>query len=72
MSAKARTEYALSAVATRMSLGLLAFSILGGVVADRFSKRRILIIVHGCTAAVMTTVAGRMRQREEQHPLDTD
>lgn len=34
---------ALSAVATGMSLGLFAFSVLGGVVADRFSKRRILI-----------------------------
>ena len=48
---------ALSAVATGMSLGLFAFSILGGVVADRFSKRRIIITVQGCTAAVMTVVA---------------
>ncbi len=48
---------ALSAVATGMSLGLFAFSILGGVVADRFSKRRILITVQGSTAAVMTAVA---------------
>lgn len=48
---------ALSAVATGMSLGLFAFSVLGGVVADRFSKRRILITVQGCTAAVMTVVA---------------
>ncbi|MGO2745316.1 MFS transporter [Microbacterium sp.] len=48
---------ALSAVATGMSLGLFAFSILGGVVADRFSKRRIIITVQGCTAAVMTAVA---------------
>jgi MFS family permease len=48
---------ALSAVATGMSLGLFAFSILGGVVADRFSKRRIIIIVQGCTAAVMAAVA---------------
>ena len=47
---------ALSAVATGMSLGLFAFSILGGVVADRFSKRRIIITVQGCTAAVMTAV----------------
>ncbi|WP_336643732.1 MFS transporter [Microbacterium sp. MMO-113] len=47
----------LSAVATGMSLGLFAFSILGGVVADRFSKRRIIITVLGCTAAVMTAVA---------------
>ena len=48
---------ALSAVATGLSLGLFAFSILGGVVADRFSKRRIIITVQGCTAAVMTVVA---------------
>lgn len=48
---------ALSAVATGMSLGLFAFSILGGVVADRFSKRRIIITVQGCTAAVMSVVA---------------
>lgn len=48
---------ALSAVATGMSLGLFAFSILGGVVADRFSKRRIIITVQGCTAVVMGMVA---------------
>lgn len=48
---------ALSAVAAGMSLGLFAFSIVGGVVADRFSKRRIIITVQGCTAAVMTMVA---------------
>ena len=48
---------ALSAVATGMSLGLFAFSVLGGVVADRFSKRRIIIVVQGCTAAVMAAVA---------------
>ncbi|MFZ2526287.1 MAG: MFS transporter [Rhodococcus sp. (in: high G+C Gram-positive bacteria)] len=48
---------ALSAVATGMSLGLFAFSTVGGVVADRFSKRRILITVQGCTAAVMTAMA---------------
>ncbi|GAA1551017.1 tetracycline efflux MFS transporter Tet(V) [Kribbella hippodromi] len=48
---------ALSAVATGMSLGLFAFSILGGVVADRVSKRRIIITVQGCTAAVMSAVA---------------
>lgn len=47
----------LSAVATGMSLGLFAFSVLGGVVADRLSKRRIIITVQGCTAAVMTVVA---------------
>jgi DHA3 family tetracycline resistance protein-like MFS transporter len=48
---------ALSAVATGMSLGLFAFSVLGGVVADRLPKRRIIITVQGCTAAVMTVVA---------------
>ena len=48
---------ALSAVATGMSLGLFSFSVLGGVVADRFSKRRILITVQGSTAAIMTAVA---------------
>jgi DHA3 family tetracycline resistance protein-like MFS transporter len=48
---------ALSAVATGLSLGLFAFSVLGGVVADRFSKRRIIITVQGLTAAVMTAVA---------------
>ncbi|MCF7552264.1 MFS transporter [Pseudonocardia sp. WMMC193] len=48
---------ALSAVATGMSLGLFAFSIVGGVVADRFSKRLILVAVQGTTAAVMTVVA---------------
>lgn len=49
---------ALSAVAAAMSLGLFAFSIIGGVVADRFSKRRIIITVQGCTAMVMAAVAG--------------
>jgi DHA3 family tetracycline resistance protein-like MFS transporter len=48
---------ALSAVATGMSLGLFLFSILGGVVADRFSKRTIIITVQGLTAAMMTGVA---------------
>ncbi|MGO1544246.1 MAG: MFS transporter [Gulosibacter sp.] len=48
---------ALSAVATGMSLGLFVFSIFGGVVADRFSKRQIIITVQGTTAAVMTVVA---------------
>ena len=48
---------ALSAVATGMSLGLFAFSVLGGVVADRVSKRRILITVPGTTAAVMMGMA---------------
>lgn len=48
---------ALSAVATGMSLGLFAFSIFGGVVADRFSKRCIIITVQGCTAGMMSTVA---------------
>ena len=48
---------ALSAVATGLSLGLFAFSVLGGVVADRFSKRRIIITVQGLTAAVMAAVA---------------
>lgn len=48
---------ALSAVATGLSLGLFAFSIVGGVAADRFSKRRIIITVQGCTAAAMAAVA---------------
>ena len=48
---------ALSAVATGMSLGLFVFSMFGGVVADRFSKRRIIITVQGCTAAIMSVVA---------------
>lgn len=48
---------ALSAVATGMSLGLFAFSVIGGVVADRFSKRRVIITVQGCTTAVMTITA---------------
>ena len=48
---------ALSAVATGMSLGLFVFSIFGGVVADRYSKRTIIITVQGCTAAVMTVIA---------------
>lgn len=48
---------ALSAVATGMSLGLFAFSIVGGVVADRFSKRHVMITVQGFTAAVMTVIA---------------
>ncbi len=47
----------LSVVATGLSLGLFAFSILGGVLADRFSKRRIIITVQGCIAAVMSAVA---------------
>ncbi|MQP33620.1 MFS transporter [Rhodococcus erythropolis] len=48
---------ALSAVATGLSVGLFAFSIFGGVVADRYSKRHIIITVQGCTAAVMAVVA---------------
>ncbi len=48
---------ALSAVATGLSLGLFTFAVVGGVVADRFSKRSILIVVQGVTAAVMTVVA---------------
>lgn len=48
---------ALSAVAAGLSLGLFAFSIVGGVVADRFSKRTIIITVEGVTAAAMTGVA---------------
>lgn len=48
---------ALSAVATGMSLGLFAFSILGGVVADKFSKRRIIITLQGCSVVVMAAVA---------------
>lgn len=48
---------ALSAVATGMSLGLFAFSVLGGVVADRFSKRNVIVIVQGLTAAVMAGTA---------------
>lgn len=48
---------ALSAVATSLSVGLFTFSIVGGVVADRFSKRRILVLVQGCTALIMTGVA---------------
>ncbi len=48
---------ALSAVATGLSVGTFAFSILGGVVADRFSKRRIIVTVQGCTAAVMAVTA---------------
>ena len=48
---------ALSAVATGMSLGLFLFSIFGGVVADRFSNRKIIITVQGLTAAMMTGVA---------------
>lgn len=48
---------ALSAVATGMSLGLFAFSVVGGVVADRFSKRCLIITVQVSTAAVMAAVA---------------
>ena len=48
---------ALSAVAAGLSLGLFAFSIVGGVVADRFSKRTIIITVEGVTASAMTGVA---------------
>ena len=49
---------ALSAVATGMSLGLFNFSIFGGVVADRLSKRRIIITVQGLTAAAMAAIRG--------------
>lgn len=47
----------LSGVAAAMSLGLFAFSIVGGVVADRFDRRRTIITVQGATAAVMTITA---------------
>lgn len=41
----ATSDYRLpfAAVATGMSMGLFMFSTLGGVIADRFSKRRIII-----------------------------
>ncbi|TFH54964.1 MFS transporter [Glutamicibacter arilaitensis] len=48
---------ALSAVATGLSLGLFSCSVLGGIIADRFSKRKILVIVQGITALVMATTA---------------
>ena len=48
---------ALSAVATGMSLGLFAFAILGGVVSDRFSKRRLSSAAQGGPALVMAAVA---------------
>ncbi|WP_433359204.1 MFS transporter [Streptosporangium sp. CA-115845] len=48
---------ALSTVATGMSLGLFAFAMPGGVLADRFSKRKIIIVVQGVNALTMSLIA---------------
>ncbi|NMM92298.1 MFS transporter [Rhodococcus sp. SRB_17] len=48
---------ALSAVATGLSLGLFAFAILGGVIADRFSKRAVIIAVQVANTTALTAVA---------------
>ncbi|MDJ0015076.1 MFS transporter [Rhodococcus erythropolis] len=47
----------LSAVATGLSLGLFAFAILGGVIADRFSKRVVIMSVQGANTVALTAVA---------------
>jgi MFS family permease len=47
----------LSVVATATSVGILAFVLLGGIVADRVPGRRILILVEAATLVTVATVA---------------
>lgn len=47
---------ALSVVATCLSGGLFAFALVGGVVADRVSKRMVIIVVQGMNFLAVTTV----------------
>jgi len=47
----------LSVVATATSVGILAFVLLGGIVADRVPGRRILILVEITTLVTVATVA---------------
>lgn len=47
----------LSVVATATSVGILAFVLLGGIVADRVPGRRILILVEVTTLVTVATVA---------------
>lgn len=46
----------LSVVATATSVGLLALVLVGGIAADRFSCRRIIITVEAASLTVMTVV----------------
>ncbi|MCD0447639.1 MFS transporter [Actinocorallia sp. API 0066] len=47
---------ALSAVASGLSAGIFLFSLLGGVVADRVSKRAVIIVVHAASAVVTSVI----------------
>lgn len=48
---------ALSLVATCLGAGLVAFVLVGGIAADRFSQRAIIIVVEAVNFATVTTVA---------------
>lgn len=56
------SHLALPPASTGLSLGLFAFSIFGGVVADRYSKRHIIIItVQGCTTGLPYNFFGALK-----------
>nr|WP_185292540.1 tetracycline efflux MFS transporter Tet(V) [Mycolicibacterium litorale] len=48
---------ALSLVATCLGAGLVAFVLVGGIAADRFSQRTIIIVVEAVNLLTVTTVA---------------
>ncbi|KRD19629.1 MFS transporter [Mycobacterium sp. Root265] len=48
---------ALSLVAACMAVGLVAFVLVGGIAADRFPQRRIIILVEAVNTAAVTSVA---------------
>jgi hypothetical protein len=48
---------ALSLVASCMAVGLVAFVLVGGIAADRFSQRSIIILVQAVNVAVVSAVA---------------
>ena len=48
---------ALSLVAACMAVGLVAFVLVGGITADRFPQRRIIILVEVVNTAAVTSVA---------------
>jgi DHA3 family tetracycline resistance protein-like MFS transporter len=49
---------ALSLVASCLGAGLVAFVLVGGIAADRFPQRRIILVVEAVNLAAVTAVAG--------------
>ncbi len=52
-----RDPAALSLVATCLGVGLVAFVLVGGIAADRFPQRTIIIVVEAVNLAAVSTVA---------------